>query len=47
MIPRAHYDSDLLQPLRSLLWDGDFRREVDQLGGYDTANMGEVAAELG
>lgn len=47
VIPRVHYDSDLLQPLLALLQDADFRREVDGLGGYDTSNMGKVLAELG
>ncbi len=47
VIPRVHYDSELLQPLLALLQDADFRQEVDGLGGYDTSNMGKVLAELG
>ena len=47
VIPRVHYDSEALQPLLALLQDPDFRREVETLGGYDTANMGRVWAELG
>ncbi len=47
VIPRVHYDSELLQPLLAWLQDADFRREVDGLGGYDTSNMGKVLAELG
>jgi putative molybdopterin biosynthesis protein len=46
VIPRIHYESELLQPLLALLQDPDFRREVNELGGYDTANMGSIIAEL-
>jgi putative molybdopterin biosynthesis protein len=48
VIPREHYDSDLLAPLLGLLGapDSDFRRDVQALGGYDTADMGRVLAEL-
>jgi putative molybdopterin biosynthesis protein len=47
VIPRVHYESELLQPLLSLLRDPDFHREVNDLGGYDTTHLGWVAAELG
>lgn len=47
VIPRAHYDSALLQPLLAVLEDPRFRAEVAQLSGYDVRHMGEVAAELG
>ena len=47
VIPRVFYESRLLQPLLALLEDADFRREVADLGGYDTSNMGKVLAELG
>lgn len=47
VIPRSHYESDLLQPLLALLQDAEFRQEVANLGGYDTAGMGRVKAELG
>ena len=47
VIPRIHYESDLLQPLLALLHDPEFHQEVANLGGYDTANMGRVKAELG
>jgi putative molybdopterin biosynthesis protein len=47
VIPRLHYESELLQPLLSLLQDPVFRRDVESLGGYDVGNMGRVAAELG
>ncbi len=47
VIPRVHYESDLLQPLLALLQNADFRQEVDALGGYRTGEMGRVVAELG
>jgi putative molybdopterin biosynthesis protein len=47
VIPQVHYYSELLQSLLVLLHDSGFRRDVADLGGYDTANMGRVAAELG
>ena len=47
VIPRVHYESDLLQPLLALLQNADFRQEVDALGGYRTGEMGKVMAELG
>ena len=31
----------------SLLQDPDFRREVEELGGYDTADMETVLEQLG
>ena len=31
----------------ALLQDQDFRREVEALGGYETADMGLVIEELG
>jgi putative molybdopterin biosynthesis protein len=33
-------DSELLSPLWSLLDSAEFRAEVEELGGYDTAEMG-------
>ena len=47
VIPRVHYQSELLQPLLALLQDPNFQREVVDLGGYDTSNMGKVLADLG
>ena len=47
VIPRVHYESETLQPLLALLQDPDFRREVEELGGYDTQHMGRVWAEVG
>ena len=45
-IPRQHYDSKLLEPLLSLIRSDDFKRQVDALGGYDTASTGLVAEEV-
>jgi putative molybdopterin biosynthesis protein len=46
VIPRDHYTSDLLGPLLSALRSDDFRERVDDLGGYDTADLGRVMAEI-
>lgn len=48
VIPRLHYESELLAPLLALLREQDspFRRAVQQLGGYQTGRMGDVLAEL-
>ena len=43
VIPRVHYESELLQPL---LADPEFQSAVADLGGYDTAGMGAIMAEL-
>ncbi len=42
VIPQAHYASDLLQPLLSLLHDGRFRQAVADMPGYDVAAMGQT-----
>jgi len=47
VIPRDHYESDLLQPLLALLHDDRFRAAVADLPGYDVTDMGQIAAELG
>lgn len=41
-IPRRHWESDLLVPLRRALADAAFRRAVSALGGYDVSEMGVV-----
>jgi putative molybdopterin biosynthesis protein len=41
-IPRRHWESPLLEPLRQALASAEYRREVEALGGYDVARMGEV-----
>ena len=47
VIPRVHYDSALLKPMLALLQNEDFRRAVEDLGGYNTTDMGKVVAEIG
>jgi putative molybdopterin biosynthesis protein len=47
VIPKVHYESELLQPLLALLHDPDFQQEVNDLGGYNTSNMGNIMAGLG
>ncbi len=42
VIPREHYESDLLKPLLALLHDEAFRVAVASLEGYDVREMGEV-----
>jgi len=42
VIPRAHYESDLLRPLLDLIRGPEFRRVVAELPGYDATHMGEV-----
>jgi len=44
VIPRVHYESELLRPLLELIRGPHLRRVVDALPGYDTAHMGEVVA---
>ena len=46
VIPRAFYDSDLLQPLLELIRSAAFQQQVEALGGYDVSTMGEVVATL-
>ena len=45
VIPREHYESELLRPLLDVIGRPDFRHRVEALGGYDTTQMGEVVAE--
>ncbi|MBV9582460.1 MAG: molybdopterin biosynthesis protein [Chloroflexi bacterium] len=42
VIPRHHYESDVLAPVLSILADTSFQSEVNALGGYDVADMGTV-----
>ena len=42
VIPREHYESDLLQPLLGLLHDDAFRAAVAALPGYDVEPMGRI-----
>jgi putative molybdopterin biosynthesis protein len=42
VIPRQHYESDVLAPLLDLLYNDGFRSAVAELPGYDVGGMGEV-----
>ncbi len=46
VIPRAHYESDLLRPLLDMIRGPNLRCAVAELPGYDTTHMGEVVIEL-
>ena len=46
VIPREFYHSDLLQPLLTLIRSAVFQQQVEALGGYNVATMGEVVAEI-
>ena len=46
VIPSGFYRSELLAPVLAAIRSGAFRRRIDELGGYDTAMMGEVVAEV-
>jgi len=41
-IPRRHWESPLLEPLRLALASADYRQAVEALGGYDVSRMGEI-----
>jgi putative molybdopterin biosynthesis protein len=47
IVPREYYDSELLAPLLALIRGPEFRHQVEALGGYDTAQMGEVVGTVG
>ena len=40
------WEQDVLAPLRAALASAELRREIQALGGYDAARMGEVLAEV-
>lgn len=42
VIPKQHYESELLRPLLDLLHDDEFKTAVAALPGYDVSIMGEV-----
>ena len=46
VIPTEFYGGDLLAPLLDLIRTDEFRRQIDDLGGYDTGRTGEVLVEL-
>jgi putative molybdopterin biosynthesis protein len=43
VIPREHYDSELLQPLLGLLSDEEFQAAVSSMPGYSVNKMGQLA----
>ncbi len=46
VIPRRFYHDEWLAPLLAVIRSPEFAATVDALGGYDTAGIGEVIAEL-
>lgn len=42
VMPYEHYESDGVQAVLGIIQGDEFRRAVDALGGYDTADMGKV-----
>ncbi len=42
VIPELFFNGALLKPVLEILHDGEFRAQVEALGGYDTGEMGEV-----
>ncbi len=46
VIPREHYESELLRPLLDLIRGSEFRGRVEALGGYDASQMGDLVGEL-
>ncbi|MFC1935158.1 molybdopterin biosynthesis protein [Chloroflexota bacterium] len=47
VVPAEQYNSPLMQPLLETIRSPDFRAKVEQLGGYDTSEMGRELAILG
>lgn len=45
VIPRTHYQSQLLAPLLALLHDKSFRKAVAAMPGYDVTPMGKIVSE--
>ena len=46
VIPRVHYESELLRPLLVLVRGPELRRAVAALPGYDVGEMGTIVPEL-
>ena len=46
VIPRRYYYDELLAPLLAVIRSEEFAVTVDALGGYDTAGIGQVIAEM-
>jgi len=42
VMPKAHFDGELLRPLLDLLHDDAFKTAVSSLPGYDVTPMGEI-----
>ena len=42
LIPTEFYDGDLLRPMLNMIRSAEFQREVEDLGGYNTSQMGMV-----
>jgi putative molybdopterin biosynthesis protein len=42
VIPRVHYESEVMQPVLAIIHDPKFQSEVDALGGYDVSEMGKL-----
>jgi len=42
VIPELFFNGALLKPVLEILHDGEFRAQVEALGGYDTGEMGRV-----
>jgi putative molybdopterin biosynthesis protein len=47
IIPRQHYEGDLLAPLLEIIRTPAFAASVEALGGYEAAGMGEEYAIIG
>jgi len=47
VIPRAYYEDDLFLPLREVLTDPAFHKEVEALPGYSVPQMGRIIATIG
>jgi putative molybdopterin biosynthesis protein len=45
VIPREHYDSQVMAPVLEIIRDHRFQDEVEALGGYDVAQMGALVWE--
>jgi putative molybdopterin biosynthesis protein len=46
VIPQQFYESELLQPLLTLIRGESFRKIVAELEGYDSSAMGEVVSNV-
>ena len=46
VLSRSVYESSLLHPLLKVIESETFRREVEAMGGYDTAHTGNIVSEI-